>query len=109
MMRAIITLIIIDIVTGLTGALSRGEFKSSKMRAGGFKKVAELSIVLGARYIAQSYAEITEYIKIVYFYIMIMNTASIAENFEKLYPKNPLSKWIKQRIEKEDKNDKDKS
>lgn len=94
-MRVAFVLVVLDIVTGLVSALVNHNFKSAIMRAGGLKKCAELSILCGAAYIGRVAVEYTEYVHLVKYYIIIMECASIAENFGKLYPDNILTQKIK--------------
>lgn len=103
MTKTVIILIILDVITGVCNACAKHQFKSSKMRSGGFKKFAELSIVLGSRYIKTIYPDAAQYVDIVFYYLIVMNGASIAENFSKLYPNNPLSKKFIKIFESEDK------
>lgn len=94
-MRVAFILIILDIITGLVAALVKHNFKSAIMRAGGLKKFAELAVLCGAGYIGRISTDYVDYVKLVKYYIIIMELASIAENFNKLYPNNILSKKIK--------------
>lgn len=94
-MRVAFVLIVLDVITGLVSALVKHRFKSSIMRAGGLKKFAELSILCGATYIHQIAPGYDDYTRLVKYYIIVMECASIAENFNKLYPDNILSQKIK--------------
>lgn len=95
-MKIAVILIVLDIVTGLISALVSHSFKSSIMRAGGLKKSAELALLIGVKAIQKIDISYYDYTRIVTYYIIIMEAASIAENFNKLYPDNPLSRKLKE-------------
>lgn len=83
----------VDVLTGLVNAWSKQEFESTKMRSGLAKKVGEIAIIL-VGILFQEGMELPGWIlNFIVFYIIVMELMSVIENLDKLGV--PIPKFIK--------------
>lgn len=76
-------LMVLDIITGYYNAWKNNNVKSSKMRDGLGKKMAELSFIFVAMLFSWAFG-INEIANGVSLYVIFMELISVAENWEKL-------------------------
>jgi len=85
-----IILMAVDVITGYYNAWKSGNTKSSKMRDGLGKKMAEICYIAVAGLIGVAF-DVDKVVYLVSFYVIYMELISIAENCDKLgfpMPKN---------------------
>ena len=105
MITIVLGLAVSDFVTGLIKGYVSGQLNSTKMRKGGLNKLVELIVMatacgleIGIRYLGNYYsakqlAGITGTITAiaVFFYIVLMETISILENYAEI---NSQATWV---------------
>lgn len=86
----------VDIVTGFLNAWKKKQVKSSVMRTGLAKKMGEICVILIGVALVKG-TTVPHYILAgLSFYIILMETVSVAENLDKLGV--PIPKWFKKAI-----------
>lgn len=88
-----VSLILIDIITGLVAAWAKGNVKSGIMRQGLAKKFGELMVLLIARLVYSGFGASIAWVYGAATYICVLEFISIMENLDKLG--FPIPKWIK--------------
>lgn len=83
----------IDILTGLVNAWAKHEFESTKMRSGLAKKVGEIAIILVGILFQEGMELPVWLLNFIVFYIIVMELMSVIENLDKLGA--PIPKFIK--------------
>lgn len=91
-----LALMLIDYLTGLLNAWSKGQVKSSKMRQGLIKKVGEIFVLLIGEMFVFAFNLPVYVASVISLYIIIMELISVFENLEKMGI--PIPKFIKKAL-----------
>lgn len=91
-----LSLMLIDYLTGLLNAWSKGEVKSSKMRQGLIKKVGEMLVLIIGELFSYSFNFPSYVTSAISLYIIIMELISVFENLEKMGI--PIPKFIRKAL-----------
>ena len=86
----------IDFFTGFINAWAKKKVKSSIMRVGLAKKAGEVCVLLTGLMLTKGISAPVYILGFFSFYICVMESVSIMENFDKLGV--PIPKWIKKAI-----------
>lgn len=86
----------VDIVTGFLNAWKKKQVKSSVMRTGLAKKMGEICVILIGVALVKGTTAPHYILAGLSFYIILMETVSVAENLDKLGV--PIPKWFKKAI-----------
>lgn len=86
----------VDIVTGFLNAWKKKQVKSSIMRTGLAKKMGEICVILIGVALVKGTTAPHYILAGLSFYIILMETVSVAENLDKLGV--PIPKWFKKAI-----------
>lgn len=90
------TLMVIDIITGLVNAWAKGDVRSSIMRQGLAKKFGEIVVLAIARLVTLGFNGSEAFAYFCAMYVCLMEALSIVENLDKLGV--PIPKWIKKAL-----------
>lgn len=91
-----LALMLIDYLTGLLNAWSKGQVKSSKMRQGLIKKVGEIFVLIIGEMFVFAFNLPVYVASVISLYIIIMELISVFENLEKMGI--PIPKFIKKAL-----------
>lgn len=86
----------VDIITGFLNAWKKKQVKSSVMRTGLAKKMGEICVILIGVALVKGTTAPHYILAGLSFYIILMETVSVAENLDKLGV--PIPKWFKKAI-----------
>lgn len=90
------SLMAIDIITGLVNAWAKGDVRSSIMRQGLAKKFGEVVVLVIARLVSLGFNGSEAFAYFCVAYVCLLEVTSIVENLVKLGL--PIPKWIKKAL-----------